>query len=139
MERIIEFLMSNIVIVIIVVGFLLSVFRKKGNGGPPGRMPDFGGGPKPIPRSPRQAPTEDAEGSRNDRTPNDRTVSPFGPPVNSEMSTQRRPLVLSPPARVEPNRVQVNKLEATADDLRKAVMWAEILGPPRAKRPFRRS
>jgi hypothetical protein len=155
-EQVISFLMKNLGIVIIVVGVIYTLFfRKSPLERPPNRMPDFGGGGQQRPgqtggsRPPVAEPRSPAP---------QRSAPPPAPrqqPARIETrqadpkSDQQRPMVLGHAGMDEtaltrrqrpvvPANTRMDKAVLTRDDLSRAVMWAEILGPPRARRPHRR-
>ncbi|GGG10704.1 hypothetical protein [Paenibacillus abyssi] len=155
MDRLIEFIMSNLLYVVIVAGFLLSLFgkNKKGN-----RMPDFGGdgrqGQAPAqPAGPRRVEQErPSQPMYQQREPVPPAADPQ--PTISYPIPYTQPSVSSKEYTVEPrpnvrlertrtDKAMVNNTSSLAEpgqrnpgreELRKAVLWAEILGPPRAKR-----
>lgn len=164
MEQLIEFVTGNMWLVIAAVVFLLSLFRKaKGEETQKGGMPDFGGngsapgrqggspvpkqqgGPAPAPR-PRQQPVHgsprpqakqavhtDSQHSERDRQqPGASRQQPASSATKSfqaaNVNSGERPAALRSPA----------SGEAGAEEIRNAILWAEVLGPPRAKKPYRR-
>ena len=149
MEQLIALLMDNILYVIIAVGALLSFFgksdaKKKGNS----RMPTFGGdeipGNRPQEREvQRPVPTSVPEPVRlsnlEERVYAEEYVEEIRPvlPARTEprpaRSTARPAIGTSNAANRTANAVSVK-----AEDLRNAVIWSEILGPPRAKRSHRK-
>ncbi|CAM4264633.1 hypothetical protein [Paenibacillus tarimensis] len=169
-ENLIYFLLDNIFIVLVIGGFLLSLFGKKAKA--PSRMPDFGGQGRPLhqpdnqPGQLRETETRSAsqssEQKRESRPPTPEPIpsregsrSPFGggsgslsaegasPGWYGEGSpAQARAARPAPvrPARISPARPsdEAEVLRTDADELRRAVIWAEVLGPPRAKRPYHR-
>jgi hypothetical protein len=164
-EQLISFVMDNFYIVIIVLGIVYSLFfRKSPLERPPNRMPDFGGGGRPRPdqrpssadsRSPaseRQTsapvPVEQPEWietRQQEQMPIERGT-PIHAPARADIGYVDD--VLARPARSTQEKVIVQQSQKTKmrfgaealthDDLSRAVMWAEILGPPRARRPHRR-
>ncbi|GLX69165.1 hypothetical protein MU1_35100 [Paenibacillus glycanilyticus] len=59
--------------------------------------------------------------------------------VPSRPSEPPRARLAAAKAQPQPQAVAADhtvKTDIKAEELRKAVVWAEILGPPRAKRPF---
>jgi len=174
MEQLIEFVTSNFIIVLIVIGFIISLFSKSSSK-PNNRMPDFGTG-------------NNQQGDGSERRPTVQRPVPGRQPIPA----QGYPIPPSEEAaiRMEMERRMANEQAQEADRLRKreadrraveerrranqtlraaedssrpsrearnsgssitspgdqipgtnelmsAVLWAEILGPPRAKRPFR--
>jgi len=164
MEKLIEFLLEHIYIVIVVVGFLLSAMRKMKGGGRTMRMPDFGGGdasaaeelePQYRPRDEEWPPPGRQSSMERPQQPAvvRRTVSSGGsvsvrqqPAREDESYLSERLLEASVPRAAEKRQpgpsaaVSVGKrrvpVEPDAAAMRQAVVWAEILGPPRAKRPW---
>lgn len=153
MSAIFEALMGNLVFVIIVIGIIASLFNKlKQAGNQESRMPDFSGGAAPkyseeYPRSldERESPLQDQQ-ARGGTEP----VYTFDEvmPVNRNLmedaslpaylhdrDIDRRPRVNR--QQDEPGRLEAANPLVSADDLTRAVVWAEILGPPRAKRPYK--
>ncbi|MFC5532125.1 hypothetical protein [Cohnella yongneupensis] len=160
MEQLISFAMNNFFIVIIVVGILYQLFfRKSPLEKPRNRMPDFGGGqqrPRP-PGSPptRGVPMRTPEAKQEPRSPV--TVRSAPPPEHSRPQPQPQPQPLAADDVFADKRIAnvASHVSAapkaahttaaqpgegvTRDELARAVMWAEILGPPRARRPHGRS
>jgi len=167
METLIAFLLDNIFIVIVALGFLMSLFGKGKQRG--GRMPDFGGGPMQGGPAGRRAHRAEPEGMPPmAETPPAPTVQPYVGEQHGRMEQERhahvrersivshasaapapaRPLpgtdragrVVQPAPSARPDKTAVpvpGRIDA--DDLRKAVLWAEILGPPRARKPHGRN
>lgn len=164
--RIIEFLMNNIFIVVIIIGALASLFGKAGSKKKPGRMPDFGGGGLPrtlFPQASDREPNLDrplaertesqpayrtrpeqerhysanpAQASRDAETPAGTLRTPA-----LELAIQRAgtgKAKAPDAAERKPGAQSAIAASVRADDIRKAVIWAEILGPPRSKRPYRK-
>jgi len=161
--KIIEFLMNNIFIVIVILGALASFFGKSGAKKKPGQMPDFGGGGLPrtlFPQSgeqerePERSQPQQAAGSNVYRTTSGQDRSSEMNPSYSSRETAEPPQTAHLQRALQ--RAAVNKETAQAaaernygsqsinaasirsDDLRKAVIWSEVLGSPRSKRPFRK-
>lgn len=212
MERLIAFLLDNFFVVIVIIGFLLSMFGKLGKPGT-GRMPDFGGGGQPPnrgatrPARPIPGPEQPTRPASDPQRQASRPVSPVpgaaqpGRPVSAPPQPQARearplgerpawPAQSEEPVRrmrpaeagtayaamtaeapgegewggeggdsgrhskltrtpsVKPRTASLpsaspalssihDALEnADVNELRKGLIWAEVLGPPRAKRPF---
>ncbi|MHA7962725.1 hypothetical protein ACX93W_01180 [Paenibacillus sp. CAU 1782] len=195
--KIIEFLMSNIYVVLIGLFLLSRLFAKpKGKGNKPGGMPDFGGGGLGGPMhddghgrpSPDQQPASRQEGAPQRPWPGsvvpeqvdagwpERQSQPAsaGLPkqqvVRTGMQTVNRPEReltdrgteaaragergglqpkrsgsqlpgdISGPQRSKRTVSRASALlsgKPSAEDMRKAVLWAEVLGPPRSKRRLR--
>ncbi|MCZ8518717.1 MULTISPECIES: hypothetical protein [Paenibacillus] len=159
--RVVEFLLSNWFIV--VIGYIVvTAFLRKARGGgeggsaaPKRSMPPFGGGGEGGWPARPSAPPEAQQGSSG---PSGRPAAAARPvrqampdhrpePAPSEARTLRRQ---EPPATaVEAPRAPARPSGAAADagggllrlkpqDAARGLLWAEILGPPRAKRPYRR-
>lgn len=130
------------------------------------RMPDFGGtpvfAPKPRPTSMRREPpaAEPDYGSLFEPTPQAAMPQDVWKqtPARTPQATAPSAPVVTLPTRPEPTYAAVTsradlrpayaattssnqagtQAALSPDDLAQAVVWAEILGPPRAKRPYRR-
>lgn len=155
-----------VVIVLFVVSRMLAKGGAGKQGQGP-RMPSFGGGDEPAgPAQPMHQPAERAErreapasmhrgGGRPDSaagTPfDDRRGAQQSMPLRSERERPKRTHAPEAAYRADaktaaqgasrkpasgPNAAAAAAL--SKEDIRKAVLWAEVLGPPRAKRPFRR-
>jgi hypothetical protein len=173
LEQLISFLMSNLGIVIFVIGIIYALFfRKSPLERPPNRMPDFGGGgqrrpgqqggggtparpaSRPVPAEPqflepqRSAPQpaprpqpEWLETSEPEPKPlHQRPVVIVQPGTDEEVVIRPLPIPQARASSRQPKAVAERQGTAglTRDDLSRAVIWAEILGPPRARRPHRR-
>ncbi|MGG1516754.1 hypothetical protein ABE504_15205 [Paenibacillus oryzisoli] len=153
MEQLILFLLKNWYIVLIALTFLYQVNKRKqgakGSGAPKTGMPTFGSGargpaqPAPAKRAPQKAaaaarpkaPASGAYAHAEDdayavKPPKSAKASPFGasPQAAGESSVYAGDLTAALPFPAEPKPEQVLQ----------GVVWAEILGPPRAKKPYRR-
>jgi len=150
--KIIDFLMDNIYIVVIIFGALASLFSKAGAKKKPSQMPDFGGGS--LPSTPTQSNDDWKPGEQQrypEQAPETQSVYQVRTEPERRLETPRKAV---PTGQLDNNnrasapstaRERVSKVEVehkvnsvTADDMRKAIVWAEILGPPRSKRPYRR-
>ena len=155
MEQLISFATKNFFIVIIIVGILYQLFfRKSPLEKPRNRMPDFGGGqPQRPPGSPPQRGVPmriPAEKQEQRRVPSaNNAPRPEPKPIVAENVYEdvyeERPTAVAPASATPALRVASTHavsrpavMEPTQDDLARAVLWAEILGPPRARRPHRR-
>lgn len=134
MDGIIDFLQNNMFIVAIVVGLVVSLFNKSKQRGQrgPAPMPDFSG---------RTAAPE-AERQLSDQRQEYRpamTAAPPTPVQQYEASTLRTSNLSSMhnASEMQPAREAEAFRMPEGDDLRKAIIVAEILGPPRSKRPYR--
>lgn len=160
--KFISFLLENIYWVIVVGGVLFSMFGRSGAKRRTNRMPSFGGGnesERPIPQHQRGWEEDEEETSYPPQKPAMAGSSVQGEGVGSgegfRSSTLDRAVQAAPGRPSEPPRARLsaNKPQAqaaasaaaelrtgvsapTADEMRQAVVWAEILGPPRSKRPF---
>jgi hypothetical protein len=141
-DKLISFVMSNFYIVIVVIGIIYSMFfRKSPLERPRNQMPDFGGNGqqrlgRPAASRPTVVPPTRSE-PQEARFPAPQRQNP--PPAQSpeRQATISRPtVVVSQPSLRAMDRLDARGL--TRDDLSRAVLWAEILGPPRARRPHRR-
>jgi hypothetical protein len=149
-EKLISFVMNNFFIVVIVLGIIYSLFfRKSPLERRPNRMPDFGGGGGPS-RTGESSPPN----ARNTRSPDavESGLPGSGRQTSSTLLMQQ-PLSQADPKPTQRSSVSQSNADArapritsdqygaeglTRDDLSRAVVWAEILGPPRARRPHRR-
>lgn len=160
MSNIIDFLMKNFYFVIIILFFLSRLFSKPSSQNKPTQMPDFGGGGKasqPIPQTSRMERREpDWSDKQEEPRPRldieRREVQTRHEPAANVLYASQAFVADEPPARrlaadraasalVSSHSQSVStskKAAVTAGDLRKAVIWSEVLGPPRAKRPFRK-
>ncbi|MFF2481981.1 hypothetical protein [Paenibacillus sp. NPDC058071] len=166
MDRLISFLFDNIYLVIVVGGVLLSLFGRSGSkGGGRNRMPDFGSGGSLRPQG-KTTENEDTELQPEPVRPVERpetfgrTERPERPvrATEARLATDyraeaRRPLLAeqqlgragggspfeSSTAGREATSRAAAALPTDTEELRKAIVWAEVLGPPRAKKPYGRS
>ncbi|MUT66672.1 hypothetical protein [Paenibacillus sp. NEAU-GSW1] len=165
MEDLIGFLLNNIYLVVIVGGVLLSLYRKaNGNRAANPKMPNFGGGSN----MPNQTNGHwDDEEERDHRPIAFPEPQQQHRPLQKHGHTQQnadRPGFGNEPARKKEsaaNRQAAQRrfpaqasatdagkdakttaagspLFAETDELRKAIIYAEVLGPPRSKRPYRK-
>jgi hypothetical protein len=143
----IAFLFKHYYIVIIIGGIVFSLFRKSPIERPPSRMPDFGGNgpswrpqprpPQPVDRPDRPAgPAQTVQPTRPERSPL-AVALPREEPAAQQMATvvRSQAVKVQKPATMPE---QEEKVSPAKSDLAKAIMWAEILGPPRARKPYRR-
>lgn len=176
MEQVIEFITKNIYFVVIVGGFLLSIFNRvsaKKRTNP--RMPDFNGQSAPEAAYPQQGTdVQQHQSGRYDQEEaypdwddnadyEERSISYRQAEEEAEREKQRH---LSELARALESKQQQqaaikssqqreaaarrsnrasSEAEPVADtrlaplsaeELRRAVIWSEILGPPKSKRPY---
>ncbi|MDF2657784.1 MAG: hypothetical protein K0Q94_575 [Paenibacillus sp.] len=153
MERLLEFISANLGLVIFVAGIALTFLarlRKEGGNGQNGRrrpksnpmMPSFGGDssrtdrrwpapsyPQPETSAPAERPqarpAERADGRTDLTAPLSVAASGMG---DSPVSGTGRGPSAAPGEGIEP--------ELSPSEAMRGMMWAEILGPPRAKKPF---
>lgn len=160
--NLISFLFEHIYWVVIIGGVLFSMFGRSGAKKRTNRMPSFGGSSEREPHRPanRQDPAweEDdeeeyqpqkpvmassplqgekgglGEGSRSQTLERAVQAAPSRPPEppRARLAAANKPQAAAAPAATS----QTEMANPKADELRKAVVWAEILGPPRSKRPF---
>lgn len=177
MKELIQFLFSNIYVVIVVVGFLFTMINKtRGKQNPTNRMPSFGG--EQTRRQPAQPPAE-TRAPQPERRQEQRSVTqvpaaapapaplyttqmkPRGDMIPSQPEEQDRmqrtlhaersaavqsgrpstlPAARQPETQPQQRSVQGGTAFQTpqGEELRRAFVMAEVLGPPRAKRSLRR-
>ncbi|MCY9658429.1 hypothetical protein P5G65_01580 [Paenibacillus chondroitinus] len=152
MEQLIVFLFKHWYLVIIAITFLYQLQNKGRRASQKGQrmgMPTFGESPGQAQRRPEarelerrgNAPSEPSGALRDelrrpsasqDATSNPKTkVSPFSSPKQAEIggsSVYAGDLTAPAPFPESPNQ----------DQLLQGVVWSEILGPPRSKKPYRR-
>lgn len=160
MEQLFDLLIDNPFILIAVIAFFVSMF--KGKKAVPG-MPTFGGGPdQDANDSPAQFPQEMQENRRKHHEVDDRhddiyelpTIASGAPAdFHSELYTEHKTRIPhledgnsvwddsslkshSSLAEQEIGGTDEAGKQITAAEARQGVIWAEILGPPRAKRPL---
>lgn len=142
--------MDNIFIVVILFGFLASLFGKSGKKKQPGQMPDFGGGGLPRtllpqangeqpernePQTVYRAPTEPERDQAAKRQTSLSTRADGASGAAKQAALLERALQEAAQQRQLAGQTTITK-SVKQNDIRKAVVWAEILGPPRSKRPF---
>jgi len=166
LNDIIQFIAKNFFFVVLIVGFLASVFSKSKKK-QQGRMPDFGGAgttgmgrPKSYPQASPPA-REEERGQYAYPSSGEPSYDVYEEPAKPAVVTiasapvkRESPMTESMPSRAalvasakgndsayaitaEKNRKHILEL-SSRDELAKAVLMAEILGPPRARKPFRR-
>lgn len=156
MREIIEFITNNFFVVVVVVGFIFSLFSKMKKGDPNRRMPDFGGGGAAAPNRTQPAAAEAPQ--RDDQPHLERPIYTTAFETDRDKDREReyersyedrlpaKPATVSsiPPAAASsgagaPREQGGRSLRLSdRDELARAVLMAEILGPPRAKKPFGR-
>jgi hypothetical protein len=146
-NALVDYLLKHFVFVIVIVGFLYAVlFRKSPIERPPNRMPDFGGGgaqrtgrpvPRPAQSSPQRAPIPAQPILRASPPPMPMAASQPQPERAPQSKEQERqtPYAAEAPAAFS---VTGESRPLTREQLSRAIVWAEVLGPPRARRPYRR-
>ncbi|WP_441910444.1 hypothetical protein [Paenibacillus sp. MCAF9] len=163
--KIIEFLMNNIFIVVVILGALASVFGKSGAKKKPGQMPDFGGGGLPRSLFPQSGELEQEVERPQPQPPQAAGGTVYRSVTEVERSSDMNSTLYSRESAEAPQTASlqralqraaankettqaaaqrnygsqsINAASIRSDDLRKAVIWAEVLGPPRSKKPFRK-
>lgn len=153
-EKVLRFLLNNPFLAVILIGFVFSILRK-GNK-PANRMPSFGGdtagnrpGSEPDERD--DEPMLEEERSYPVYAEEERSSQaglPQGYALQDSITLEERIAAMKPsvrPASAPRHAESSNKESAAAasavirpEEALKGVLWSEILGPPRAKRPFGR-
>ncbi|MDQ0058369.1 hypothetical protein [Paenibacillus harenae] len=145
-----QFLLDNIVAVVIALGFVATLLGKVKEKRKPGQTASFGGQPAPDRTEELQEERRRQIEGRHAALESERQRA-----YEADLELGRR--VVDRNAREEARRASEAdrashahrgqrsspiiggaKPELRAEDIRRAVVWAEILGPPRAKRPFRK-
>ncbi|NQX65396.1 hypothetical protein HQN90_04565 [Paenibacillus alba] len=153
MEQLIEFLVKHWYLVIIAITFLYQLNNKKRSGkqgAPQSRMPSFGETSRPSAR-PAEATKPDRQGFGGP-APQSSTADDFGRSNNGSAKaaapkSKASPFGSSSQAGIESSPIYANAIsssnsfpeELKQEQLLQGVVWAEILGPPRSKKPLRRS
>ncbi|MBG9792624.1 hypothetical protein ABD76_09000 [Paenibacillus dendritiformis] len=157
-EKVLRFLLNNPFLAVILIGFVFSILRK-GNK-PANRMPSFGGD--------TAANRPGSEPDDRDDEPDDMNEKERSYPVYMEeergyqaglpqgyasqeadsITLEERVAAMKPSVRPPgaPRHADSSKKESAAaahaairpEEALKGVLWSEILGPPRAKRPYGR-
>lgn len=160
MEQLFDVILSNPIILVAIIAFLVSMLRGKK---PPQGMPSFGGDPdnnKGSSQQPNQTVLRENRHEGHQRredhqheTPGHSVSAPstFHSEVYTERYSRDQKLeegdsIWNEPSLTSNSSVSTNEIGSageagntiTAADARQGVIWAEILGPPRAKRPFRK-
>ncbi|UKS30338.1 hypothetical protein LOZ80_15930 [Paenibacillus sp. HWE-109] len=152
MEQLLAFLFKHWYLVIIAITFLYQVGSKRSRGasGSPKRgMPSFGETTTRVPR-PSEA-TNEASRSFGGTEPPNRTADDFGrshaaKPEAAMPKSKGSPFGSTVQGNTENSPIYANAIasssafpdEVKQDQLMQGVIWAEILGPPRSKKPYRR-
>lgn len=151
MSRLIEFIFENIVYVVIVLGFVSSLFSKwkKAQGdtsNPPqgqNRMPSFGGGettkgPLQWPsanRTPIEQPIKRVQPMQDEQPANKLTSPvPNDYAYNAESNQDYSMVATQPGQTFEANCSR--QAGISQREIVQGMIWSEILAQPRAKRPF---
>ncbi|WP_028544930.1 hypothetical protein [Paenibacillus taiwanensis] len=155
MEKIIDLVFSNPIIAIAILGFLFSLLgkgKKQTN-----RMPSFGGdqraGDSSGQRTHDEHDDEDESLFEEPVVPS-QTMMTEQPSSNAssaasrtsasyqERQTMSHRAVATRDAIHVPNPIEMNEIQddwqqagVSVEDARRGVIWAEIIGPPRSKRP----
>jgi hypothetical protein len=135
-DNLIELLLNNIVFVIIAIGGIVSFFKRMGNEGDQNKKAtqttrQAKVGNKPLSKSESSIQIEENPGhSLNDEDSSyqkalERIADRDKP--NYDIKVQRS-------VRKHTNK-SVRRLSLSKEDVRKGVLWSEILGPPRSKKP----
>ncbi|TDF96735.1 hypothetical protein [Paenibacillus piri] len=158
--KLIEFILNNWYLAVVAF-FLLSglIKRSKGSQPPKKSMPPFGGGPggwgggtTPTITTAKRPGQEEGRARGEDAQPRPRPEPRHAPEYKHESSEvdvwqqsdidMRKGEISMPKhtdnayAAAEPHASRSSVFDA--DKLAQGIMWAEILGPPRAKKPYRK-
>ena len=143
MEQLITFLTSNFQFVIVIIGIAYFLFFRKSplEKRTTNRMPDFGGEARRRPERPDQPP----QAARPEREPEPARRAYFADESPSTASSEEPEEFVSPvlsAAVSKRTNLRASGREAGVgldrEDLARAVLWSEILGRPRARKPYRR-
>ncbi|MFC4778522.1 hypothetical protein ACFO9Q_17145 [Paenibacillus sp. GCM10023252] len=152
MEDLIALIVNNLYLVFVLGGILLTLISKAGakrKGSNP-RMPDFGGGGMPNPMRRLDEPSHHEPGRPSPSTsemtaPTSFKVKaqpPQGTTTPRSFTAAAAPSGFAAPARSSEEDEQGHNQDESArvtlegSELRRAVIWAEVLSQPRAKRPY---
>ncbi|NRF96717.1 hypothetical protein [Paenibacillus dendritiformis] len=156
-EKVLRFLLNNPFLAVILIGFVFSILRK-GNK-PANRMPSFGGdtagnrpGSEPDERDAEPDQMHEEERSypiyAEDRSSQAGMPEAYVSRETGSIMREERIAAMKPAVGPvgSPRNADSSKKEAMAaanvgirpEEALKGVLWSEILGPPRAKRPFGR-
>jgi hypothetical protein len=153
-EELISFLANNFHFVIIAIGIIYSLFFRKSQQEQrrPNRMPDFGGGNQRTKQPDREESRVPAPRREQTIRVESRRPEPLSVTIGESIDAEDAYAIDEPAVRPE-SSARTNPIDASlagntgnsdssrglaGSDLTRAVMWAEILGPPRARKPFRR-
>lgn len=137
--------MNSLFLIAVVVGIIYQLFIRKSPLEKRNRMPDFGGGQQRRPGTPPQrgVPMRIPPAKQQQ-------ARPIPQPIFAEDRAEEQVIVPEPrtPTRSKlpeatPTEPAFTMAPQPAEslsraELARAVMWAEILGPPRARKPHRR-
>ena len=136
LDNLIELLLNNIVFVIIAIGGIVSFFKRMGNEEdqnkkPPQTRRQAGVGNKQQSESVSSANhTEESHGNNADR------VSAYQEALERISDRDKPKYDLKVQRSVRKQRNQKHRsLSLSKNDVRNGVLWSEILGPPRSKKP----
>ncbi|PYI51763.1 hypothetical protein [Paenibacillus flagellatus] len=142
MERLFEFVKDYLGMIVVVGGFLLTALAKRRANGGGARGPSSG---KPNPMMPTFGGSPRYDGPKESRGEGaaEETFRP-GPAARSDSENDERPEprgggAASVSAARADSPAQGGASEAaplSEEEAVRGMMWAEVLGPPRAKRPF---
>ncbi|CAH8709202.1 hypothetical protein M5W83_07770 [Paenibacillus thiaminolyticus] len=154
-EKLLRILLNNPFLAVILIGFVFSLLRK-GNKPPANRMPSFGGDKaggrpgsepddhddEPVMEEKRSYPVYTEERSQAGLSQG------YASHETDTITLEERIAAMKPsvgPASAPRHAESSNKKSAAAasavirpEEALKGVLWSEILGPPRAKRPYGR-
>lgn len=137
--------MNIFFLIVVAIGILYQLFVRKSPLEKRNRMPDFGGGQQRRPGSPPQrgVPMRIPPGKQEQTrpTPQPINVDEYIEPRAVASEPRKTPVTTRPEAApLEPSFANAPQTaqSLSRDELARAVMWAEILGPPRARKPHRR-
>ena len=156
-EKIVQFFVQSPILAVILIGIVGKIIANSKSG--KNRMPSFGGDkPFGAPDSPSQT-TEverrdmpsrevyEGEGADSPAPVMQPSYSPFSAPVSEPVEMIRPSLITASARPQDTMKSEPSNALHTADafdsgvsreELAKGLMWAEILSPPRAKRPYGR-
>ncbi|TDL55648.1 hypothetical protein E2R60_08850 [Paenibacillus dendritiformis] len=152
-EKVVRFLLNNPFLAVILIGFVFSILRK-GNK-PANRMPSFGGdtagnrpGSEPDERD--YEPIREEERSypvyaEEERSSQAGLTHGYASQETDNITLEER-IAAMKPSRPAPRHAESSNKESAAaasaairpEEALKGVLWSEILGPPRSKRPYGR-
>ncbi|WP_226656829.1 hypothetical protein [Pseudalkalibacillus hwajinpoensis] len=134
MDNLIELLLNNIVFVIIAIGGIVSFFKRMGNEEDQSKKPPQArrqaevGNKQHSDSSPSHA--EESHGNKADK------VSAYQEALEriSDRDKPKYDLKVQRSVRKQSNKKH-RSLSISKNDVRNGVLWSEILGPPRSKKP----